>query len=322
MSRAGVIILFLGSLLLFALGLPAAGTVQDQPSTPAHTLRIDLTVTDARQPRMYVTGLVKDQITVLVENVPQEVTSLDQSEQPMSIGLVFDTSRAHYISRGAYSNLLASTKEAFLAFVKSSGTGNQYFVAGFDGETYLAADWASTSGRVAEGFDRLAGVKPQKRTALYDALHSALVKVGGGAHRKRLIILISDGRDNGSKLKSGELFDALRRSDALVYAIAVTSHGVMPSYVATLNKLCSVTGGLGSYPSTEAEFYESFERLLVELKHQYTVSFTPRNVGAKGGWRRLSYKAKTLDFKGTPAAGAAGKMPLAVRGREGYFDGP
>lgn len=319
MIRADMIIFTLCLLLIFVIMCPTVATAQGQSVTP---VRVEITVTDARQPRMYVTGMSKDQITVLDENVPQEITFFGQSDQPMSIGLVFDTSRAHYISRDDYANLLASTKEAFLNFIRASEKDNQYFILGFDGDAHLAADWVKSPEQVADGFDKLATIKPAKKTALYDAVHAALLKINSGANQKRVIILVTDGRDNGSKLKWDELSEAVRRSNSLVYAISVMSPDFRASYREALDKLCSVSGGIALYPRTGDDFFEDFERLSVELKNQYTISFIPRGVSCNSEWRRLSFKGKTIDFKGMPAARDRGKISLAVRGREGYYCNP
>jgi Ca-activated chloride channel homolog len=306
-----------GLLLLTALRLPTGGVAQDAPPSSAKPVRLEVTVTASDNPTLYVAALSKDQLTLLDEQVPQEIVSFGQLDQPMSIGLVFDMSSENYAS------LLASTKEAFLSFIKASEKVHEYFLVGFDSDAYLAADWIRTPKQVADGFDKLATVKPSKKRAFYDALLAALVKVGTGSHPKRVIILISDGRDNGSKLKREELFNAVRKSDALVYDVSAKSGNANffdSSDYETLNKLCSISGGVASYPRSGAEFYEFFDRLSVELKNQYTVSFIPGTTGHSGEWRRLRFIAKTLEFKNTPSSKNVKKMHLSVRSREGYYN--
>jgi VWFA-related protein len=316
MYRVGTIILSISVLLLTALTFPTRGVTQDASSSQVKPVRVEVTVTANNKPGLYVTGLSKDQIIVLDEQIPQEIASFGQLNQPMSIELVFDMSRENYVE------LLASTKKAFLNFVKAGAKDHEYLIMGFDKDAYPATDWMQTSKQVADEFDRLAKVKASKGTALYDALRAALAKAGSGSHPKRVIILISDGRDNSSKLKKAELFDAVRKSDALVYALSVKMGGANlfdSSDYETLNKLCSISGGMASYPRSAAEFYEFFERLSVELSNQYTVSFIPNGTGQSGEWRRLSFKAKTLEFKRTPSSKDAAKMQLSVRGPEGYY---
>lgn len=321
----GALICSLCAVLFSTFGPQAVATAQGQTGTAAKPVRVEVTVTDARRPGLYVSGLSREQITVLDENAPSEIVSLVRSERPQSVVVLFDVSRAHHITKGRYAELLANTKKALLSFVRMSGKGGRYFVAGFDAEVHPVTDWVGTAEEVAGGFERLAALKPSKGTATYDALGAALENVGGGAaDAKRVIILVTAGRDDGSNLKYEELLEKLRRSDALLYSLGAPTQDLSSPDIAhreTLRRLCAVGGGAAINPATRAEFYEAFERLSVELKFQYTLSFIP-GAGGGGGWRRLSFAARPLDFKGMPAAGKVGLMPLAVRGREGYYPNP
>lgn len=315
MTGARSSMLFISLILIFAT--PSSPFIFSQgappPTVTIPQVKLTVTVTDKRG--RYMSALRKDQITVLDEMTPAEVTFFEQSDQPASIGLVFD------MSRGNQARLLAATKKALLDFVARSGKEHEYFIIGFDSDAYLAADWARTPEQIASGFDRLAAVKPPSKWALYDALSAALTKVGGGAYPRRVVILVSDGRDNGSKLGRTEMLEQLRRADAVVYTVSAKTgeSGLSDAsdYV-TLNKLCSISGGLASYPDGWVEFYESFERLSVELKYQYTLGFTPSETSGSG-WRRLEFRAKTLDLKRTPTSKEVEKIPLSVRSREGYY---
>ena len=303
------------ALLLAAAPAPPVRP-QAAAAPPAPGARVRLTVTITDEQGRYVTLLGRDKLTVLDEKVPQEPTSFEQPDEPMSIGLVLD------LSRDDRAALLSSAKAAVSDFVSASGPDHRYFIVGFDGEAHLAADWARTPAEVSAGFARLADVKPSRKAALYDALHAALSKVGTGPHPKRALILISDGRNDGSKLKRDELFDAVRRSDALLYAVGVKRGGanlVDPSDQPTLDRLCASSGGFASPARTQAEFRVFFERLSVELKNQYAVSFAPAEAGPDGAWRRLSYQAKPLELKRSPSAKGVERIRLSARGREGYY---
>lgn len=305
-----------GAALALAVALWPSGVTGGGVQAPSGGAEVRLTLTITDRHGRYVSALGRERVTVLEENVPVEVTSFEQSDRPASIGVVVD------MSRDGRPRLLASAKTALSNFVRNSEKDHRYFVMGFDADAYLAADWAGSPAEVAAGFDRLAGVKPSKKTALYDAVRAALTKVRGGPHTKRAVILISDGRSDGSRLKREELFEAVRRSDALLYAVSfdpregkltdLTDHTL-------LNKLCSMSGGFASSAETEADFQTFFERVSVELDHQYAVGFVPG--GGPAGWRRLSFKAKTLELKKSPSSKDVEKLQLHVRGREGYYHG-
>jgi Ca-activated chloride channel homolog len=75
-----------------------------------------------------------------------------------------------------------------------------------------------------------------------------------------------------------------------------------------LDKLSGVTGGRAFYPGSEAETDEDFERIALELRHQYSVGYRPRGFVADGRWHRV--KVKVTPPEAYPR--------LSVRGRQGY----
>lgn len=305
--------------MLLALAAAPSPNGFTRSAAPAQASPVKLTLTITDKHGRYVAALTRDRITVLEDGTARELASFEQRAEPASVGLVFD------MSARDRPRLLASAKVALSNFVRAGGNAHRYFIIGFDRDVYLAADWLGSADELAAGFDRLAAVRPSSgKAALYDAVGAALLKAGEGPHPKRAIILISDGRNDGSKLKREELFEAARRSDALIYALAVKPPGdglnlPDPSDHATLGQLCSTSGGFASSVHSGAEFLEFFERLSLELQYQYSVSFVPGDAGPGGAWRRLSFRAKPLELKKTPSSKDSERVQLTVRGREGYY---
>jgi len=81
---------------------------------------------------------------------------------------------------------------------------------------------------------------------------------------------------------------------------------------AFLDELTSVTGGKSFYPTTDVELDEIFERIALELRHQYSIGYTPKDFQADGKWRKIKVKVKPP--RGLPR--------LNVRSREGYYATP
>ena len=295
-----------------ALAYAPAGLPQDAAPARGAVVRLTVTVTDKHG--RYVSNLSKERITVTDERSPVVLASFEPSEQPMSIGFVVD------VAREGSDRLLASLKSAVADFVRAGEGRHSYFVAGFDKEMYVGADWASSPSELAAGLDKLAGVKRSGRAALYDAVAAALAKVAAGPHPRRALVLVSDGRNDGSKLKREELFEAVRRSDALLYAAGVRRGGAElfdASDHETLQRLASLSGGVAVPIRSEVELRNFFERLSVELGHQYALGFQPA-AAPDGSWRRLGFKAKPLEFK-RPGSSGVERVELTVRGREGYY---
>ena len=109
----------------------------------------------------------------------------------------------------------------------------------------------------------------------------------------------------------------MKESDVVTYAVGIVSPGEAGSALgmqgqAFLDEMTSVTGGKAFYPQTDVEMDEIFERIALELRHQYSIGYTPKDFQADGKWRKL--KVKVNPPRGLPR--------LNVRGRDGYFATP
>jgi len=79
-----------------------------------------------------------------------------------------------------------------------------------------------------------------------------------------------------------------------------------------LDELAAVSGGRAFYPQTDVELDEIFERIALELRHQYAVGYTPKDFVPNGKWRKVKVKVKPP--RGLPR--------LNVRARGGYYATP
>ncbi len=109
----------------------------------------------------------------------------------------------------------------------------------------------------------------------------------------------------------------MKESDVVTYAVGIISAGDMGSQLgmqgqAFLDELTSVTGGKSFYPTSDVEMDEIFERIALELRHQYSIGYTPSDFQPDGKWRKVKVKVKPP--RGLPR--------LTVRGREGYYATP
>jgi Ca-activated chloride channel family protein len=160
-------------------------------------------------------------------------------------------------------------------------------------------------------------VKPKNNTALYDAVYLGAEKVTRGAHQKKAMLIISDGQDNASRYSFGEVRRLMKESDVTIYAVGIQDGSDASSMVgmqgqAYLDEIASVTGGKSFYPQTDVEMDEIFERIALELRHQYSIGYTPKGFEPDGKWHKVKTKVKPP--RGLPR--------LTVRGREGYYATP
>jgi len=286
-----------------------------QPTPPPDNGRIEvktdlvtltLTVTDLYG--RYVSGLSKNAFTVFDNGVEQELTFFSDSDAPASIGILFD------VSGSMSGDKIAKARNALMKFINTSHPSDEYFLIAFNNRAQLLLDRTRDGEAVLQ---KLTLVNPKNNTALYDAVYLGLDRVARGSHQKKALLIISDGQDNASRYNFGEVKRLMKESDIVTYAVGILNGGDAGSQVgmmgqAFLDELSSVTGGKSFYPQSDPEMDEIFERIALELRHQYSVGYTPIDFQPDGKWRKVKVKVKPP--RGLPR--------LTVRSREGYYATP
>lgn len=285
-------------------GLVAKDTGQ-QDTVIVNTDLVTLTVTVQDQAGRFVSGLPRAAFEVTDNSEKQEIAFFSDDDAPVSVGVVFD------VSGSMSGDKIKRAREALRKFVQTSHKDDQYFLIGFNSRAQLLVDNTRDGDEVV---NKLTFVDPKSNTALYDATYLGVQKVTRGAHKKKAILLISDGQDNQSRYSFSEVRRLLKESDVVVYSIGILDGTDAGSSLgmggqAYLDELSNISGGKAFFPSSGLEMDEIFERIALELRHQYSVGYRPTNFVNNGKWRKLKVKV-------TPPRG----MPrLFVRTREGYY---
>jgi len=285
--------------------------IPEDPGTAPIKVKTDLvtltlTVTDPFG--RYVSGLGKTNFQISDNNQDQEIMYFSDSDAPVSLGIIFD------ISGSMNTTKIARARKALERFVATSHPSDEYFLIAFNNRAQLLMDRTRDGDAVVR---KLTLVQPKNNTALYDAVYLGVEKVTRGAHQKRALLIISDGQDNASRYNFGEVRRLMKESDVVTYAVGIMDRGDTSSMLgmqgqAFLDELSSVTGGKSFYPQTDVEMDEIFERIALELRHQYSIGYIPKDFQADGKWRKVKVKVKPP--RGLPR--------LSVRGREGYYATP
>ncbi|HEX7313239.1 MAG TPA: VWA domain-containing protein [Pyrinomonadaceae bacterium] len=269
-----------------------------------HSDLITLTVTVTDTYGRFVTGLGKNAFTILDDKTQQEITFFSDEDAPVSLGIVFD------VSGSMGGEKIGRAREALSKFIDTSHARDEYFLIGFNSRAQLLLNHTRDSDALMQ---KLTFVQTRGQTALYDATYLGVERVTRGAHKKRAILLISDGQDNSSRYTFNELKRMLKESDVIIYAIGIVGAGgdSQLDYAgrAILEELAGVSGGKAFFPSTGAEMNDTFERIALELRTQYSIGYRPSAFANDGKWHKL--KIRVQPPRGFPR--------LFVRGREGYF---
>jgi Ca-activated chloride channel family protein len=269
-----------------------------------HSDLITLTVTVTDTYGRFVTGLGKNAFTIFDDKTQQEISFFSDEDAPVSLGVVFD------VSGSMGGDKISRAREALSKFVDTSHARDEYFLIGFNNRAQLLLDHTRDSDALMQ---KLTFIQTHGQTALYDATYLGVERVTRGVHPKRAILLISDGQDNSSRYTFTELKRLLKESDVIIYAIGIVNSSddsqLGSGGRAILEELAGVSGGKAFFPSTSAEMNDTFERIALELRTQYSIGYRPAAFANDGKWHKL--KIKVQPPRGFPR--------LFVRGREGYF---
>jgi Ca-activated chloride channel family protein len=310
LNRFTTAVLFCLIASALAYAQEATPTPPEDPDGPVRVktdlVTLTLTVTDPYG--RYVSGLNKNAFTINDNSQEQEITFFSDADAPVSVGILFD------VSGSMSGEKLRKAQKALERFISTSHPSDEYFLIAFNSRAQLLMD------RTRDGealLRKLTLVQPKNNTALYDAVHLGVERVTRGSHPKRAMLIISDGQDNASRYNFGEVRRIMKESDVVTYAVGIMDRGDAGSAngmqgQAFLDELSSVSGGKSFYPQTDIEMDEIFERIALELRHQYSIGYTPKDFQPDGKWRKV--KSKVKPPRGLPR--------LTVRGREGYYATP
>lgn len=289
---------------------PEPSPTPDDPDAPVKIktdlVTLTLTVTDLYG--RYVSGLNKNAFSITDNSQPQDITFFSDSDAPVSVGILFD------VSGSMSGDKIMKARQALSRFIMTSHPSDEYFLIAFNSRAQLLLDRTRDGEAVLQ---KLTLVEPNKNTALYDAVYLGVERVTRGAHQKKALLIISDGQDNASRYNFGEVRRLMKESDVVAYAVGIMNNSDAANALgmqgqAFLDEITSVTGGKSFYPQTDVEMDEIFERIALELRHQYSLGYTPKDFQPNGQWRKVKVKVKPP--RGLPR--------LTVRGREGYYATP
>ncbi|MGI8786564.1 MAG: VWA domain-containing protein [Pyrinomonadaceae bacterium] len=313
LARRSLVLIFVflfGAFAALAQTPEATPPIQEENDKPitVKTDLVTLTLTVSDLYGRFVSGLDKSAFSVFDGNQEQNITFFSDADAPISVGILFD------VSDSMSGDKIAKARKALERFINTSHPSDEYYLIAFNSRAQLLLDRTRDGEAVLQ---KLTLVEPKSNTALYDACYLGVERVTRGTRQKKALLIISDGQDNASRYNFGEVRRLLKESDVTVYAVGIIDGRDAGSVLgmqgqAFLDELTSVTGGKSFYPQTDVEMDEIFERIALELRHQYSIGFTPKDFTPDGKWHKVKVRVK-------PPRGIS---RLTVRTREGYYASP
>ena len=174
---------------------------------------INVTATVSDQNGRFVPGLRKEDFIVYEDDRPIEVTHFSAARVPVSLGIALDTSGS------MAGDKIREAQTALDRFVYDLlDAQDEIFVYRFSNYPVLLQGWTSDRQLISRALSR---ITPNGGTAMYDTVVQALPLVAQGRNQKKALVVISDGNDTSSQAGIREVKQAIRESEALVYAVGI-----------------------------------------------------------------------------------------------------
>jgi Ca-activated chloride channel family protein len=290
-------------------------------STVSDTVRLTVTVTG--DDKMPTAGLPQGVFAISDETGVREVRSFSNEDVPLSMAILFDLSGSVRGTEGQDKDKVKVIAEALSNLIKKSNPLNEYFIIAFAKTTYVLAEGTRDIDTVLSALHKFTSAEAHGNTALYDACRFGLGKVKQGTYTKQVILLISDGTDNESRMTLKDLRSLLQEETILIYGLNTytgkTSSDLFSDEsigARVLEELTSFTGGITYRPDNVAEIEPSLERIAFELRQQYSIGVDSAKHTSSRKWHSL--KVKVI----SPSNGRSNTQKLTVRTRRGYYSRP
>ena len=271
-----------------------------------------------------IPDLPKEEFTVFEDGQEQTIKAFTrESNLPLTIGLLVDVSRSQERLIGIEQ---AASRQFFTSVLKPKDLA---FIMSFGQDAELLQDFTSSGKLLSRALDGLRlnapvmppqaspvpGAYTPRGTILYDAIVLAAEEQLKGQVGRKVLVLITDGDDQGSRYTEKRAIEAAQRADAIIYSVYYVDRGFYQGYgrfggggESALRHMSDDTGGrvyTVDRGHSLAEIYSEIER---DVRSQYALAYAPANSKQDGTFRKLEIRTSNRDFK--------------VQARKGYYATP
>lgn len=272
---------------------------------PLQTLKIGTNLVNlyfsAHDKSGFITNLRKDDCALTEDKVPQTIKNFTQEKSlPLTIGILLDTS-------GSQMNVLPLEQQSGAEFLKDVLTPkDEAFLISFDINVDLLADYTNSPRELQRAMDRarintgagtgsVTGNGNARGTLLFDAVYlAAHDKLRQEAGRK-VLVLLTDGGDQGSQETVKTAVEAAQKANAIVYVIMIADRGFYSGMTfgysgdRDMQQLAKETGGrVIDVGNNGKKLQAAFDQIQDELRTQYLLSYTPKNLEFDGKFRTIN----------------------------------
>ena len=249
------------------------------------TVRVFVTVTD-RDGRL-VTSLAREEFEVRDNGRPQPITIFDSGPQPIQLVIMLDAS-------GSMMGNLPLVRAAAIQLFETLRPDDLVRVGTFGRDVTISPEFAHEVSVLSAALPE--SIAPDSPTPLWRALDEAMGAFDDRRDARRVVLVLSDGRDSGSfsfgrkPVSQVQVIDTARDRDVMIYAIGMRSRGsraapmgigpaAMQSTLAAdmpdpgLARVAQETGGGYFELRAGDDLASTFARVADELHRQYLIAY-------------------------------------------------
>ena len=211
----------------------------------------------------------------------------NQTQLPLRLGLVIDTSNS-------VTERFSFEQNAAVKFLEKVLTNEQdlAFVVGVNNSVLLVQDFTADPMLRSRAIHQLA---PAGGTALWDAIAFASDKLAKRREQQpvaRVLVVISDGKDNSSSMTLKEAIARAQRGEVAVYTVSTKEALQEDASVLlgehALRTLSELTGGAAFVPGSVQRLSGSLADLQEVIRSRYLVSYKPAAFQRDGRYRAIN----------------------------------
>ncbi|NOT61387.1 MAG: VWA domain-containing protein [Acidobacteria bacterium] len=271
--------------------------VEEKPDDPISPILVDtsvvvlnVTVTDFGE--NFVGGLKRSDFAILEDKFPQPIADFSVEVKPFAAAILIDAS-------ASMGDKMTLARSACTSFVDGLREDDVFAIYSFTGTKVKQVQDFSDIHDIS---DFLWDMRPDGMTPMYDALVKATEDLLKRPERRRVILLVSDGADSTSKATLDEVIRKATDVGITIYCVDLSDRGVYKTTPRDngpeiMKNLAQKTGGRFYTSPGGGALREAFAQTVEELRHQYTITYEPRNEKKDGKWRAVEVQLKNPALK-------------------------
>lgn len=309
-----------------------------------HVEVVNVPVTVLNKRGIPVIDLSKKDFKVYENGKRQTITYFSSEKMPpLRIGLILDTSNA---ARFQLKFEKSAASEFAYSMLRGINSRNEIFLETFASGSHILQNFTNNPDAINS---KLRHLKAGGGKSLYDAIYNAckheIMDAGPREQTRRVLLLISDGIDVGSKHSLAEAISMAHRAETAIYTIGNTPYGYANPGKKFLVELAQDTGGAAFFPErktpgtgfltgylshgqfdslqqnrglhAETGIYHADQMIALansltairrQLTNQYLIGYTPTDSKLDGTYRKIRVVALLKN--------------VTVRYKPGYFATP